>query len=54
MKGVEGGVERSYLRFLRREGLRWQRGNVITAAEGLSLIRRSGIARRLVQLPAKS
>jgi hypothetical protein len=37
-KQVKGGVERNHLRFLRREGLRWQRECVITAAEGLSLI----------------
>ena len=53
-RGVERGVEGSHLRFLRREELRWQRGNVITVAEGLFLIPEWGIVRRLVQLHAKS
>lgn len=44
----ERGAERGQLRFLMREDLRCQRGNAITGAEGLFLIREWGIVRRLV------
>jgi len=37
-RGVERDAERSHLRFLRKEELRWQRGDAITVAEGLFLI----------------
>jgi len=51
--GVERDVEKSHLRFLGREEFRWQRGNVITVAEGLLLIREWVIVRRPVQWHAK-
>ena len=56
-EGLKGEIEReavvSHLRFVRKEDLRWQRGSVITVAEGLLLIREWVIVRRLVQLDAK-
>jgi hypothetical protein len=35
---IERGSDMSHLRFLRKGDLRWQRGDVITVAEGFSLI----------------
>jgi hypothetical protein len=48
--GVERDVERRHLRFLRREELRWQRGDVITVGGYLYLIQEWAIVRRLVAL----
>ena len=48
--GVERDVERSHLRFLGREGLRWQREDVIIVEGYLFLIRGWAIARKLVPL----
>jgi hypothetical protein len=51
---IEREVRVSHLRFVRKEDLRWQKGNVVTVAEGLLLIREWVIVRRLVLWPARS
>ena len=51
--GVERDVERSHLRFLGREELRWQRGDAITVEGYLFLIQEWAIVRRRVPMRAK-
>jgi len=51
---IEREFDMSHLRFLRKGDLRWQRGNVITVAEGFSLIGEWVIVRRPVPWHARS
>jgi hypothetical protein len=51
---IERGSDMSHLRFLRKGDLRWQRGDVITVAEGFSLIGGWVIVRRPVPWHARN
>ena len=51
---MERHSEMSHLRFLRREELRWQRGDVIIVEGYLFLIPESANVRRLVLWPVRS
>jgi len=49
-KEMENDGEMSHVRFLRREGLRWQRRDVIIVAGCMFLIQGWAIVRKLVPL----